>query len=286
MAVTRLTYKLDAGVNIIDLAHGMSITERRHIHQKAVFTIMGGMVVDDATNTKLKISTAPNNFYTRNAVTRGFRAWKAQRAKALGSETGVKSAKYASYRVKLDGSADSTYLRPFSAGSVELSAGEWDYSDLTADAGGVTKQMKIVGGPSDPDSLYNLSLGWLSTRAANQVSEPNMPDLNGDGNEDINTDFISTLFQDTNESSLRIDDVIEEGDHPPFPRLELMTTQSTYSSSEPKNLQLQFIHHSSANELAHSVPGFQALCGLLRVDVSGGSNPVLIIDVDTKGWNF
>ena len=285
MAVTRLTYKLNAGVNIIDLAHGMSVTERRHIHQKAVFTVMGGMVVDDATNTKLKISTAPNNFYTRNAVTRGFRAWKAQRAKALGSETSVKSAKYASYRVRLDESAVGAYRLPFSAGSVELQSGEWDYSDLTADAGGVTKQMMIVG-DSDTSSLYNLSLGWLSTRAAPQVSEPNMPDLNGDGNEDINTDFISTLFQDHIESTLRIDDVIEEGDHPPFPRLELMTTQSQYSTSEPKNLQLQFIHHSSANELAHSVPGFQALCGLLRVDVSGGSNPVLIIDVDTKGWNF
>lgn len=285
MAVVRLTYKLNAGVNVLDLAHGMSLTERRHIHQKAVFTVMGGMVVDDATNTKLKISTAPNNFYTRNAVTRGFRAWKAQRAKALGSETGVKSAKYASYRVKLDASQASTYRRPFSAGSVELSSGEWDYSDLTSEAGGVSKVCMIVGNV-DTSSLYSLSLGWLSTRAANQVSEPNMPDLNGDGNEDINTDFISTLMQDTNETTLRMDDVIEEGDHPPFARLELMTTQSAYSASEPNNLQLQFLHHAQANEVAHAVPGFQALCGLVRVDVENGSNPILVIDVETKGWNF
>lgn len=285
MAVVRLTYKLNAGVNVLDLAHGMSLTERRHIHQKAVFTVMGGMVVDDATNTKLKISTAPNNFYTRNAVTRGFRAWKAQRAKALGSETGVKSAKYASYRVKLDASQASTYRRPFSAGSVELSSGEWDYSDLTSETGGVSKVCMIVGNV-DTSSLYSLSLGWLSTRAANQVSEPNMPDLNGDGNEDINTDFISTLMQDTNETTLRMDDVIEEGDHPPFARLELMTTQSAYSASEPNNLQLQFLHHAQANEVAHAVPGFQALCGLVRVDVENGSNPILVIDVETKGWNF
>jgi hypothetical protein len=285
MAVVRLSYKLNAGCNIIDLAHGMSITERRHIHQKQVFTVLGGMVVDNETNTKLKIATAPNNFYTRNAVTRGFRAWKAQRAKALGSETGAKSAKYASYRVKLDESVDGKYRRPFSAGGVEATNGEWDYSDLTADQGGVTKQMMIVGN-QDTASLYCLSLGWLSTRAAPQVQEPNMPDLNGDGNEDINTDFISTLFQDANESTLRIDDVIDEGDGTPFARLELMTTQSDYSSTEPNNLQLQFIHHANGNELATPVPGFQALCGLLRVDVTNGSNPVLIIDVDTKGWNF
>lgn len=83
MAIVRLMYKLNAGQNYIDLAQGMSITERRLIHQKQVFTVMGGMIVDDAIDTKVKISTAPNNFYTRNAVTRGFRAWKASRAKAL-----------------------------------------------------------------------------------------------------------------------------------------------------------------------------------------------------------
>jgi len=285
MAVVRLAYKLDAGANLIDLAHGMSITERRHIHQKSVFTIMGGMVVDDAANTKIKISTAPNNFYTRNAITRGFRAWKAQRAKALGSETGVKSAKYASYRVKLDASIAGTYKRPFSAGSVEATAGEWDYSDLTSETGGVSKQMMIVGN-ADTSSLYCLSLGWLSTRAAPQLQEPNMPDLNSDGNEDINTDFVSTLFQDTNETTLRMDDIIDEGDGTPFARLELMTTQSAYSASEPNNLQLQFIHHASANEVSTAVPGFQAVCGLLRVDVTAGTNPILLIDVDTKGWNF
>ena len=285
MAVVRLAYKLNAGANLIDLSHGMSITERRHIHQKAVFTIMGGMVVDDATDTKIKISTAPNNFYTRNAITRGFRAWKAQRAKALSAETGVKAAKYASYRVKLDASTSGSYLRPVSAGSVQATAGEWDYSDLTSEQGGVTKQMMIVGN-QDTASLYCLSLGWLATRAAPQVQEPNMPDLNGDGNEDINTDFVSTLFQDTNESTLRIDDVIDEGDGTPFARLELMTTQSAYSASEPNNLQLQYIHHASENEVSSSVPGFQAICGLVRVDVTGGSNPILLIDVDTKGWNF
>lgn len=284
MAVVRLAYKLNAGPNLIDLAQGMSITERRHIHQKAVFTVMGGMIVDDAQDTKIKIATAPNNFYTRNAITRGFRAWKAQRAKALGSETGVKAAKYASYRVKLD-AYPSAYLRPHSAGSVQATNGEWDYSDLTSEQGGVTKNLMIVGN-ADTASLYCLSLGWLSTRAAPQVQQPNMPDLNGDGNEDINTDYISTLFQDTNESTLRIDDVIDEGDGTPFARLELMTTQSAYSSTEPNNLQLQFIHHASANEVSSAVPGFQAVCGLLRVDVSGGSNPILLIDVDTKGWNF
>ena len=102
MAVVRLAYKLTSGqANIIDLARGLSVTERRLIHQKQVFTVMGGMIVDDASNTKLKISTAPNNFYTRNAVTRGFRAWKAMRAKALEGDSTLKTPKYSDFKVLL-----------------------------------------------------------------------------------------------------------------------------------------------------------------------------------------
>ena len=113
-----------------------------------------------------------------------------------------------------------------------------------------------------------------------------MPDLNSDGIEDVEVDFLATMFQDTQEDANRLGRIEGTNDDQPFPLTELMTTQSTYSSSEPKNLQLQYIHHSSANELSHSVPGFQALCGLVRVDVTNGSNPILVIDVETKGWNF
>lgn len=289
MTVVRLAYKLSDGCNIIDLAHGLSITERRLIRQKQVFTVLGGMISDGnltvGSNMAIKISTAPNNFYTRNAVTRAFRAWKAQRAKVLGSETAVKAAKYSDFKVHLDASTVSP-LRPFHAGSVQSSNGEWVYSDLTADQGGANREMMIVGN-AHTGTKYSMALGWLSTRAAPQVQTPNMPDLDSDGNEDINVDFISTLFQDTNESTLRMDDVIEEGDGTPFARLELMTTQSAYSATEPNNLQLQYFCDPKSDDLNNSIPGFQALCGLIRVDVGTDySNPILILDVDTKGWSF
>ena len=297
MAIVRLAYKLEDGLNLIDLAQGLSITERRLIRQKQVFTVMGGAISDGAYtagggNSAIKISTAPNNFYTRNAVTRGFRAWKAMRKKVLETETSIIPAKYADFKVLLDESASGYYRRPMHAGSVPMTAGEWDYSDMTADnpapddGTNQTRVFHIVGN-QHTNSRYCLSLGWLQTRAAPQVEEPNMPDLNGDGNEDINVDFITTLFQDTNESVLRADDVVDEGDVPPFARLELMTTQSAYSASEPNNCQLQFFVNPKNDDLHVPVPGFQALCGLIRVDVgSDYTNPILILDVETKGWSF
>lgn len=285
MAIVRLTYKLNPGQNYIDLAKGMSITERRLIHQKQVFTIMGGMLTDDATDTKVKISTAPNNFYTRNAVTRGFRAWKAARAKALdasGDNAKDVVAKYSDFKVYLDASS-SNYRNPFSAGSVELSDHEWSYSTIQPDQG-AARSLQIVGN-GHTASRYCLAKGWLETRPS-IIRDPVMPDLDSDGTEDIQVDFLATMFQDTTEDSLRMTNINESNDNTPFPVGELMTTQSQYSATEPNNLQLQFIHHSSQNELSHSIAGFQALCGLIRVDVTGGTNPVMVIDVDTKGWNF
>lgn len=288
MAIVRLAYKLQEGANYIDLAHGLSLTERRLIHQKQVFTVIGGMIVDDTTNTLVKISTAPNNFYTRNAVTRGFRAWKAARAKALEANTDNASdvvAKYSDFKVYLD-DATSAYRRPFTAGSDELNAGEWSYSTITPEQG-PAKSLMIVG-PHDPNR-YSLSKGWLETRPS-IIRDPVMPDLDGNGTEDIQVDFLATMFQDTAEDQLRLQNINEANDNTPFPVGELMTTQSAYSSTSPKNLQLQFISHSGGqNELNAAVPGFQALCGLIRIDIENGSetaDPFLILDVETKGWNF
>jgi hypothetical protein len=286
MGIVRLTYKLNTGLNYIDIAQGVSITERRLIHSKQLFTIMGGMLVDNSTNTKVKISTAPNNFYTRNAVTRGFRAWKASRAKALeasGDSASQIPAKYSDFKVYLDNGGVSAYLKPFSAGFVELTGGEWTRSQVIPEQG-PGKSFQIVG-DAHTASRYVLTKGWLETRKS-PLRDPQMPDLNSDGTEDVEVDFLATMFQDTAEDTQRLNLIEGINDDQPYPLTSLSTTQSSYSSTEPNNLQLQYIHHSSTNELSHAVPGFQALCGLIRVDVVDGTNPILIIDVETKGWNF
>lgn len=291
MAIVRLAYKLSEGANYISIPHGLTLTERRMIHQKQVFTVMGGMIVDDTKHTLVKISTAPNNFYTRNAVTRCFRAWKKSRAKALeasGDNADKIVAKYSDFRIALDQASTSGYLRPFTAGSEELTNGEYLYSVIQPEQG-TLKAFHIVGPHST--GRYSAAKGWLETRPK-VLREPQMPDLNSDGTEDIEVDFLATMFQDTIEDTERLRLLSERNDATPFPNGELMTTQSAYSSSSPKNLQLQFISHSSgANEVNSMVPGFQALCGLIRVDVVNDeagetADPFLILDVETKGWNF
>ena len=290
MAVVRLAYKLNSGqANIIDLARGLSLTERRMIHQKQVFTVLGGLLVDNkhpdmVAGTLVKISTAPNNFYTRNAVTRGFRAWKAMRKKILESDSSIKTPKYSDFKVLLDNSNTSTYLNPFDAASIQMGDAEWEYSVISPEQG-PDKAMMIVG-RDHTASRYSLARGWLETRPVPSNAQPERADLNGDSVEDVNVDFLATMFQDSTEGSDGLNLIVDENDKHPYKLDELITTKSAFDAAEPRNLQLQFIHHSNVNETAHAVPGFQALCGLIRVDVTGGSDPILMIDVETKGWNF
>ena len=297
MAIVRLAYKLQDGRNIIDLAQGLSLTERRLIRQKQVFTIMGGMIADgvrtqtngDYVDSAIKISTAPNNFYTRNAVTRGFQAWKKSRAKALeasGDGADLLVGKYSDFKVYLDETADAYYRLPISAASIPLAGGEWDRAVIFPENNGAhnAKSFMIVGNHSS--DKYSLSYGWLATRAKPTV-DPEGADLDGDHVPDVVVDFINTMFQDSDEDALRLNRAEDENQLRPFPTEDLMTINRNYSSDEPENLQLQYFCDPQQDDLQHSIPGFQALCGLIRVDVGNDySNPILLIDVETKGWSF
>ena len=81
MAVTRLAFKLQDGDNYIDIAKQLSIHHRTLIRQKQTFTVMGGMIVDNVdsdpsgSSASFDVATAPNTWYVRAAVNRGFRAW-------------------------------------------------------------------------------------------------------------------------------------------------------------------------------------------------------------------
>jgi hypothetical protein len=293
MAVVRLAFKLTDGVNILDLAHAMSITQRRLIHQKQVFTVLGGHLADgnldasDGGDTPIKISTAPNNFYTRNAVTRGFRAWKKSRAKTLeaaGDGASQIVAKYSDFKVKLDLTSNSNYRYPCDASSHPIASGEWLYSQITPEDGNSPRFLMIAGQSSG--NVYSLSEGWLKTRKK-PVTDPQHLDLDADGIDDVKQDFLNTMFQDTIEDSARLDQIAEFNNDQPFDIDSTYTSHLAYSSSEPNNLQLQYFCNLKNDDLNVSIPGFQALCGLVRVDVGNDySEPILILDVETKGWNF
>jgi hypothetical protein len=277
MTVTRLAFKLGTGANQIDLAQAMSMVQRTMIRQKQVFTVIGGQIVDNADAT-IKISTAPNTWYIRAAVNRGFKAWKSMRSTTLENASLEDSkpvvGKYSDFKITLNGSAST--VKPHYTGASTISAlaspSEWNYADLRDELANV-RNLKILGDHSN--SYYGLAKGWLQTRALpDATNEPTMPDLNSDSTPDYEVDFINTLFDTGSGQPERLALVYEENDNAPF------AVQNIYGNVDSgSNLQLQSLIYCSQTNPHHMVAGFKALCGLIQVDVTNGTNPVLFLDV-------
>ena len=288
MAVTRLAFQLQDGDNVLDLAKALSAHHRTLVRQKQIFTVMGGMIVDNPSSSKkITVSTAPNSWYTRAAVNRAFKAWKDMRSKALGNaEVTSGTGRYADFKVFLNNQSSSTYRDAIATGSAgsrpALASNEWSYSKLEDEQANDTF-IQIIGDHSASARRYSATMGWITTRALPEGSgEPEMPDLDGDGNKDYKADFISNMHDSSDGQIERLDLAFDENDQVPFGLTELYA-----DTSNGNNTQLQCLTYVSDNNPNQMIPGFEALCGLVHVHVETGStNPIFFIDVESRGRKF
>lgn len=289
MSFTRLCFKLTDGENYIDIAKAMSMYYRTLFHQKQVFTILGGQIVDNVSSSSpntlsaVKISTAPNTWYFKDAINRCFHSWKAQRARTLnnteqdGGE--VSTGKYADFKITLNGvsAGAANNVTPYYLAGTSLQPlapyGEWATASVVNEAGD-ERHFRIVG--DHTTTWYGAMKGWLQTLPLPDAeNEPDMLDLDGNSVYDYKEDFLNLLNETGDGQSERLTLLYEDNDNAPF------AVRDVYGDvNSASNLQLQSLTYLSANNPHQSVPGFKALCGLLRVDVGAeASNPVLFIDV-------
>ena len=292
MAVTRLAFKLNDGDNYIDLAKQLSIHHRTLIRQKQTFTVLGGMIVDNvnsdnpSTSASFDVSTAPNTWYTRAAVNRGFRSWKQMRSKTIeavadGGTTAVGAN--SDFKVLLNNGSVNSYVDAIATGTPgsrpALESGEWSVATVKSEDGtGVVFQ--IVGNHSN--TRYGLVKGWVQTRGTPQdQNQPLMPDLDGNGTLDYTNDFLVNLYDDDRDDA-REELVFEENDGKPFHITNLYTDIDNQNA-----LQLQCFGYLSGTNPTQMIPGFDALCGLVKVRIdSDASGPILFLDVESNGRGF
>ena len=293
MAVTRLAFKLNDGDNYIDLAKQLSIHHRTLIRQKQTFTVMGGMIVDNVdgdtesgATASFDVSTAPNTWYTRAAVNRGFRAWKQMRSKtieAVADSGATAVGANADFKVLLNNGSISSYVDAIATGTPgsrpSLEAGEWSVATVKQEDG-TANTFQIVGDHSG--TRYGLVKGWVQTRGTPQdQNQPLMPDLDGDGSLDYQRDFLNNLYDD-NKDDAREELVFEENDGKPFHITHLYTDIDNQNA-----LQMQCFGYLSAISTTQMIPGFDALCGHIKVRVdSAASGPILFLDVESNGRGF
>jgi len=303
MAVTRMRFKgTGDGTEYIDLAKALSLQERRLHRQKKLYTVYGGFFVDTPAAdqvSRVNINTAPNTWVARTSVNRGFKIWKTMISKTLKSSEGVRPGKWNDFKVYLNNSHGASPLLPVDAAGNDLYTGspEWDYSTLTSelraeDANGVTLpvdqyDLNIVG-PSNTavQSAANvpgwtrigLIESWLNSRPKVDSSEP-------DQSPAASIDPLANLFTAENTSTDRVVIIESEGDQAPYDE-DSMFGMVDSSTTGDDNLQRQSVATTTKQQPTAPVYGFQALCGLLQIEVVANGTWELVLDVETVGEDF
>lgn len=306
MAVSRMRFTFSSnGTYYIDLAKALSLQERRLHRQKQIYTVLGGYMKDQDGSTA-HFNTAPMTWPVKRSVNRGFRLWKKMIAQTLSSTDGHQTGKWNDFKVYLDNQMGVPKSPVDASGNIMTTGGdEWDYSTLTSadpseTAAGVTLdpddfELQIVGphagGPQNEGNVSGFSRvsliqSWVESRAL-PTSSLGEPAINTPQGDLIKADPLNNLFDSGDVDDDRLNIINTEGDMPPYDLDDMFG--NTASAGDSNNLQRVSSVQTSGSNPIGMVMGFQALCGLVQVVITGlGSDDEseLVLDVDTQGVKF
>lgn len=311
MAATRLRFTGNGATTVyIDLAKALSIFNRSLHRQKMIYTVYGGYFVDTAgqNNSRVNFNVAPHTWVTKAAINRGFKMWRRMISETLAKTDGMTTGKWNDFKIYLNNTMGPAPLVPvdaaFPTGNNWYTINpEWDYSTLTtADpntspdttssnpAGSNLElgppdafELQIVGdhvGSSGSWSRVSLLKSWLDSR-------PTVVSGSGDPVHSLGTDTdpLNNLFDVGDVDDDRLNVINAEGDIPPYDREN--PPGLTVASGVNNNLQRVCTTFTTADNPLGTVLGFQAICGLVEVDVVSADNTwELVLDVEAKGVRF
>ena len=237
----------------------------------------------------------------KRSINRGFRLWKKMIAETLSNTDGVQTGKWNDFKVYLD-NQHGTPKSPVDASGQAIAGGEWDYSTLTSadpseTGAGVTLdpdafELAIVGPHSGSAQNEGNVAGWSRISLIQSwVDSRGLPTGSTSGDpvhasvSDVNADPLNNLFDAADVDDDRLNIINQEGDLPPYDPDDMFGNSAAAGNSN--NLQrVSSVQTSGSNPIA-MVHGFQALCGLVQVHVTGSSSAMeLVLDVDTQGVKF
>lgn len=290
MAVQRLRFygngsSGQTGTLYIDLARALSASNRKLHRQKKIYTVYGGYYVD-SDGSRIDINVAPDTWVTKRAINRGFKQWRKSIAKTLKESEGMQSGKYSDYKIFLNNAMGSGTLMPVDAADTPIPSAEWEYSTLVSDNANQDDafDMHIVGphsGSGNNFARIGLMKSWVNSRPLPVTADqPNV--LSG-----ADDDPLSNLFDNSSAYDVRVSTIGEEGDQAPYDEDTFWGFYSESASSGENNLQRVSTAVTVANSIAVTpIHGFNAICGLLQVNISASTSWELVLDVETEGAGF
>lgn len=307
MTITRMRFVLTSdgdSVHYIDLAREISKCQRRFASQFQNFTVMGGILKDSNQDAVARFNVAPDTWVTRTALKRGKRMFDKminQRKKEFGAQ--VVMPKYHDFKVGLNSDATHTNLEAcVDASGREVPSGEWIYplyvsedvdwtvvntsanrnaDEFTAHICGA--HSTGTGGNHDTWAGVGLIKSWIDTRPEpnNEPDTMNVPALLADP--------LLNLFDETDADDEVITNLTVHNDEPPYAKGSAWGEAFGPVTGVGENLQRVAVAacQQGAGQIS-AINGFNAICGLVQVHVTGGGPGTveLLLDVKTKGGSI
>lgn len=159
----RLFFDSDAGSPdrdhhaYVDIAQCLSMLNQR-AYRQGLYYYVAGVTVHNTADSRVIFSTAPDTWHTKNAWSRGWRAWMRQQEEAM-EMTGMVQAKYADYKVALDDDHVALHVAALIDHGTDSSISDEDntqiqptnnllpagYDKLDADTGNASSQVLSIG---------------------------------------------------------------------------------------------------------------------------------------------
>lgn len=309
MAATRMRFTgTGTGTYYIDLAKALSIQNRKLHRQKNIYTVYGGYFVDAAQEngtSRVDVAVAPNTWTVRRSINRAFAIWRKMIAKTISDSNGVKPGKYSDFKIFLNYGHGTTPLTPKDANGNDLyaTAPEWVYSALITEdpllqedvgssnpAGSNLElgqpdqfNLQIVGptvtaSPGDHTRIGVLQ-SWVDSRPQQHTSgDPILPAA-------ASTDPLANLFDAGDVQDDRIELIDFYNDQAPYDESTMFGNAA--SAAPQNNLMRVSTSVSTATQHVAPVHGFEAVCGLVQIDVVRAEGDwEIVLDVESKGVKF
>ncbi len=292
MVATRLKYNLTDGTHYIDLFRDLSEYHRKLHRQKQIATVYGGFIRNNA-SASAKFNVAPLTWQSKTAVNRTFKIWRKMISETLKRQDGLQTGKWNDFKVYLDNAHGTAGLPASDAAGNRMSNGEWDYSTLTQpqlidpdgdggleyDANADQWEVHIVGphaGAAPNYTRVGMLQSWTDSRSpTDSTGTPvNVPNI---------ADPLSNMFEVEDNDEEKVTIIEGEGDLPPYSRL------IPYGVGAAALAPVSIADNGASatiTPVGNQVHGFQALCGLVQVVVSGSGTTELFLDVESQGESF
>ena len=265
----------------IDLARDLSGTNRRLYRQGKVYRVKSITVHSSTTTTFVKFATVGNTWVARNAWKRGKAAWDLMNKQAT-LHSGRSLSRWHDYKVLLspDMTTDSDQGTPVDSGDNAMQAGEWIYSEYESPDGGTSSDsyLAVMTGAHSGSAGSRTYIGLIQSYGESRTTVTATPGgLDSDGDDDP----IANLFDAGTSHDEVLDDLSNDNNLPPYAGVGIgSATGDNYpgaASNMPKPMVIREVSlDQDANGAFAIARGFDAICGLVEVETTSGTDGDII----------